>query len=152
MTVWINRIPSFLQHGEDGLTKSVLREDAVAVFEEGASPLFGGIWECVEPIESLTEKGVSAGLDDLGFEQVVQACSVGSDAQECEERDGAEKKELVSTTGVSDADLGQSESEMRAFSVEKGLFVNPGNRVLGAHSDRLRGSVARPPVRAEPPQ
>lgn len=106
------------------MAESVLFEDAVEVFEEWASPLVGGIWEYVEPIESLTEKGVSAGLDGVGFEQAVEARRLGSGAEECEEGDGqsADKKESVSTVGVGDADLGQSESEVRVLSISKGFF------------------------------
>lgn len=94
------------------------------MFEEWASPLFAGIWECAEPIDSLTEKGVSARLDGVGVEQAVEARSIGSGAEECEDRDGqsADKKESVSPVGVGDADLGQPESEVRGFSVAKGLF------------------------------
>lgn len=53
------RLPSLLQHCEDGLAENVLLQDVAEVFEEDA-PLFGGIRESVEPKKSLTERAVCA--------------------------------------------------------------------------------------------
>lgn len=95
--------------------------------------------ESVEPIEALTEKGVSARLDGVGSEQGVEARHLGSGAPECEQRDGqsADKKESTSTEWVGAADQRQPESEVRGLSVAKSFFNREATGV--AVDDLARG-------------